>query len=74
METEEGMDIKMNGNSPIALNREFLRECGGRLAREISLDPILKGFESCKKELRFILELIKKKKSHKRAFRGIIPC
>ena len=58
METEEGMDIKMNGNSPIALNREFLRECGGRLAREISLDPILKGFESCKKELRFILELI----------------
>ena len=47
METEEGMDIKMNGNSPIALDREFLRECGGRLARKISLDPILKGFESC---------------------------
>lgn len=58
MEIEEGMDIKMNGNSPVALDKEFLRERGGRLAREISPDPILKGFESCNKELRFILELI----------------
>lgn len=44
MEIEEGMDIKMNGNSPVALDREFLRERGGRLAREISPDPILKAF------------------------------
>ena len=48
-ETEEGMATKLNGNSPVALDREFLRECGGRLAREISPDQILKGSESCNK-------------------------
>ena len=49
METEEGMATKLNGNSPVALDREFLRERGGRLAREISPDQILKGSESCNK-------------------------